>query len=73
MCWPAFRRRSSSSALEHSKKNKGAKLKVPMGDGLGMGVFGAVRVVRRQRACFGQASDPTNRCVHWHIRNLHGK
>eukprot|EP00969_Alexandrium_andersonii_P293151 12956400-Alexandrium_andersonii.AAC.1 len=36
-----------------SKKNKGAKPKVPMGAGLGMGVFWAACVVGRLRECFG--------------------
>eukprot|EP00969_Alexandrium_andersonii_P343602 15187845-Alexandrium_andersonii.AAC.1 len=44
-----------------------------MGGGLGMGVFWAVRVAGECRACFGQASDPTNRCVHGQIRNLSEK
>eukprot|EP00969_Alexandrium_andersonii_P092960 4103686-Alexandrium_andersonii.AAC.1 len=44
-----------------------------MGDGLGMGAFWAVCVVGRLRACFGQPSDPTNRCSHWLIRSLHEK
>eukprot|EP00969_Alexandrium_andersonii_P227431 10043991-Alexandrium_andersonii.AAC.1 len=41
-----------------------------MGDGLGMGVFGAVCAVGKCWACFGQTSDPMNRRDHWQIRNL---
>eukprot|EP00969_Alexandrium_andersonii_P103463 4565674-Alexandrium_andersonii.AAC.1 len=51
-----------------SKKDKGAKPKVPMGYGLGMGVFWAVCAARKCWACFGQASDPANRYFHWQIR-----
>eukprot|EP00969_Alexandrium_andersonii_P214895 9489834-Alexandrium_andersonii.AAC.1 len=38
-----------------------------------MSVFWAVCAVGKCRARFGQAFDPTNRCFHWQIRNLHGK